>query len=177
MTNIIKSGHAQGLTAAVLSASVFMTASFAFADAGHSGTKSIGEPPTGRTTTRVVEITIKDSAYEPKAVRVKAGETVRFVLKNEGELLHEFNLGTAEMHAEHQHEMQTMVEHGMLTPTAVVATSMPGMSHDDPNAVFIEPGKTAELSWTFPAGGTIEFACNIPGHYESGMVGKIVFSS
>ena len=40
--------------------------------------------------------------FKPRVIEVKAGETVRFVLKNEGKLLHEFNLGDAAMHAEHQ---------------------------------------------------------------------------
>ena len=39
--------------------------------------------------------------------------------------------------------------------------------------MLVEPGKTKELTWTFPNSRDLEFACNIPGHYESGMVGKI----
>ena len=38
-----------------------------------------------------------------------------------------------------------------------------------PNTVLVEPGKTGEISWRFNRAGTIEIACNIPGHYESGM--------
>src|SRR3546814_9058698 len=53
---------------------------------------------------------------------VKKGETIRFVIRNGGELLHEFNIGTPAMHAEHQKEMAMMVEQGMLTST--------GMNHD-----------------------------------------------
>jgi uncharacterized cupredoxin-like copper-binding protein len=50
------------------------------------------------------------------------------------------------------------------------------MSHDDPNSVLVEPGKTAELVWTFDTDATLEFACNVPGHYEAGMVGPITIS-
>lgn len=63
------------------------------------------------------------------------------------------------MHAEHQEEM-------MIMP----------MAHDDPNSVLVEPGHTAELVWTFPQSAKLEFACKVPGHYESGMVGPIHFS-
>jgi len=53
---------------------------------------------------------------------------------------------------------------------------MGGMKHDDPNSVLVEPGKTAELTWTFSKAGALEFACNIPGHYQAGMVGKLTVS-
>ncbi|MNL78605.1 hypothetical protein D3C87_2050360 [compost metagenome] len=55
--------------------------------------------------------------------------------------------------------------------------SMPGMDHamkhDDPNSVLVEPGKTAELTWIFTKATRLEFACNIPGHYQAGMVGQL----
>ena len=50
------------------------------------------------------------------------------------------------------------------------------MKHDDPNSVLVEPGKTAELVWKFTQPTELEFACNIPGHYESGMAGPINFT-
>jgi uncharacterized cupredoxin-like copper-binding protein len=51
------------------------------------------------------------------------------------------------------------------------------MEHDDPNSVLLEPGQTAEIIWTFPADAELEFACNVPGHYESGMMGKVRLKS
>ena len=47
------------------------------------------------------------------------------------------------------------------------------MKHDDPNSVLVEPGKSAELTWTFAKATRLEFACNIPGHYQAGMVGQL----
>jgi uncharacterized cupredoxin-like copper-binding protein len=156
----------------------------ATADEGHGhGTQAdIGEPAKAVGTTRTVMIKIIDNAYEPESVQVKAGETVRFVLTNTGQLLHEFNIGTAAMHAEHQKEMAMMMDHGMLTPTGVnqqmMNMDMGGghtMKHDDPNSVLIAPGEKKELVWKFTKPVDLEFACNIPGHYESGMVGKVQF--
>jgi uncharacterized cupredoxin-like copper-binding protein len=155
--------------------------------AGHThNTSAIGEPAKATGTTRTVQVKLIDNAFEPEAVKVKAGETVRFVITNAGQLLHEFNLGTAPMHAEHQKEMAMMVEHGMLTPTGVDEkmmkmdhSNMPGghsMKHDDPNSVLVAPGEKKELVWKFSKAVDLEFACNIPGHYESGMVGKVDFS-
>ena len=156
-------------------------------EAGHGhGGQAIGEPGKATKSTRVVQVKLIDNAYEPESVQVKPGETVKFVLRNEGQLLHEFNIGTAEMHAENQKEMAMMMEHGMLTPTGVNEkamnmdhSTMPGMGHsmkhDDPNSALVPPGQTKELVWKFAQGGKIEFACNIPGHYESGMVGNVKF--
>ncbi|QNH78520.1 cupredoxin family protein [Pseudomonas protegens] len=144
-----------------------------------------GQPAPAAKASRSVEVVMGDMSFNPKALEIKAGETVRFVLINKGQLLHEFNLGNAAMHAEHQQEMLKMQQSGMLTPTGMQAmdhgamghSSMAGMDHgmrhDDPNSVLVEPGKQAELTWTFSKSGSLEFACNIPGHYQAGMVGKL----
>ena len=42
-----------------------------------------------------------------------------------------------------------------------------------PQSLQFKEGETAEIVWTFPAHAALEFACNVPGHYDSGMVGKI----
>ena len=45
--------------------------------------------------------------------------------------------------------------------------------HSEPNSILLEPGAQTEMFWKFSADTNIEFACNIPGHYDDGMVGKI----
>jgi uncharacterized cupredoxin-like copper-binding protein len=47
------------------------------------------------------------------------------------------------------------------------------MSHDDPNAILLEPGDSGEVIWKFTQTTALEFACNVPGHYDSGMMGDI----
>lgn len=148
----------------------------AMADGAH--TYAFGEAAPASKATRTVEVTLQDISFSPKSLDVKAGETVRFVLVNKGQLLHEFNLGDAAMHAEHQKEMLQMQASGMLTSTGMgnMDHSTMGhgaMKHDDPNSVLVEPGKTAELTWTFTQATGLEFACNLPGHYQAGMVGKL----
>ncbi|AGI24968.1 hypothetical protein H681_15500 [Pseudomonas sp. ATCC 13867] len=158
----------------------------ALADAGHA--YDFGKPGKAAQATRTVEIKLGEMYFDPENIDVKAGETVRFVIHNTGSLLHEFNLGSAAMHAGHQKEMQQMMDAGMLTPTGMQHDmskmdhskmghgNMPMgqmMKHDDPNSVLVEPGKTAELTWTFSKATSLEFACNIPGHYQAGMVGKL----
>ena len=146
-------------------------------------TYDFGQPAPAAKATRSVEVVMGDMSFTPKAIDIKAGETVRFVLVNKGQLLHEFNLGDAAMHAKHQQEMMKMQQSGMLTPTGMkemghgaMAGMDHGMKHDDPNSVLVEPSKTTELTWTFTKATNLEFACNIPSHYQAGMVGKLTVS-
>lgn len=166
----------------VLAACVLALSSQVGAAPAH--TYDFGQAASAAKATRSVEVVMGDMSFTPKAIDVKAGETVRFVLVNKGQLLHEFNLGDAAMHARHQQEMLKMQQSGMLTPTGMKGmdpSAMAGMDHgamkhDDPNSVLVEPGKTAELTWTFSKATNLEFACNIPGHYQAGMVGKLTVS-
>lgn len=140
---------------------------------------SFGHAAPAAEASRTVELVLGDMYFEPRNLQVKAGETVRFVLVNKGQLVHEFNLGNAAMHASHQQEMLKMQQSGMLTPTGMPHHDMGHggeMKHDDPNSVLVEPGKTAELTWTFAKAADLEFACNVPGHYQAGMVGKLIIT-
>lgn len=143
---------------------------------------AFGEPAEAAKATRTIEVVLKDIAFEPKSIKVKAGETVRFVLVNEGKLPHEFNLGDKAMHAEHQKEMIAMqgkmftagmnhqgMDHGQMDHGQMGA----GHGHAGGNTVLVQPGQRAELTWTFRKSAPIEFACNVPGHYQAGMVGPL----
>lgn len=123
-----------------------------------------------------------DNYYEPETISVNEGETVRFIVKNAGEMVHEFSIGTAAMHAAHEKEMTMMVEHGALEPDRInrekMKMDMGGgkvMEHIDPNSILLEPGKSGAVVWKFAKTSAIEFACNVPGHYDAGMMGKIHF--
>jgi uncharacterized cupredoxin-like copper-binding protein len=104
---------------------------------------------------------------------------VRFALTNGGEVLHQFTLGPVQFQLQQQEEMAMMAEHGMLTATGI-DPSMAGMdhggmamTHEGPNTVVVAPGETAELTWRFAEAADLEFACNLPGHYEAGMAGPV----
>ncbi|WP_327438360.1 cupredoxin family protein [Pseudomonas donghuensis] len=144
----------------------------ALASPAHS--YAFGQPAAAAKATRTVEVVMGDMYYAPRSLAVKAGETVRFVLINKGAVAHEFSLGDAVMHAKHQKEMLAM--QGQMDHSAMGHGGMEhgaAMQHDDPNTVMVEPGKTAELTWTFSQSTPIEFACNVPGHYQAGMVGRL----
>jgi len=139
-----------------------MTNMPAMSHADHAGRFTFGEPGKASKVDRVVEITMRDISFEPSSLKVKAGQTVRFVVTNKSEIEHELALGDAATQIAHRKEMAEMAEHGG------------AMHHGDPNAVSVEPGKTAELIWRFTRAGNVEFDCNVPGHYEAGMKGVIV---
>ena len=149
---------------------------------GHGTKMAIGAPGKSSDATRTIEIKMFDNYYKPKEISVNSGETVRFIVKNVGEFVHEFNIATTEMHAAHQKEMLLMVDHGALEATkinhAMIKMNMSGgknMEHNDPNSVLLEPGKSGEVVWKFTEAIALEFACNVPGHYDSGMMGQVRF--
>lgn len=165
-----------------LSALVVTFASVSFAadssiDHHHHIPPAIDQPAASTARIRTVYIELFDYTFDPASIQVKAGETVRFRLTNTGQLLHEFYLGSAAMQARHRQDMTAMAEHGTLTAGGIDAPLMKrhGMNHDDPNAVLVPPNETRELVWTFGTAMDLGFACNIPGHSESGMVGIIEF--
>ncbi len=116
------------------------------------------ETQAGPTGPRVIEIVALDELrFEPERVTVQAGETVRFVVTNEGEAVHDFFVGTEEEQAEHEREM----------------AEMGGMGHGDEEALTLDPGETGELTVTFEEPGEVLYGCHQPGHYAGGMVGTI----
>jgi uncharacterized cupredoxin-like copper-binding protein len=108
---------------------------------------------------RTMRIEMADTMrYTPSEVRVKRGETVRFVITNKGKVMHEMVLGTMDELKKHA---ELMKKH-------------PGMEHDEPHMAHVAPGKTGEMGWRFTKPGTFYYGCLIPGHFEAGMIGKVV---
>ena len=142
----------------------------------------IGEKGDPNNIDRTVKIKMYDNYYEPNVINVKKGETIKFIVQNLGEMVHEYNIATKEMHIKHQPEMQKLIEHGILLVDKINMVKMKEMSkkdhslsHSHSNSIMVEPKKTGEIIWKFSKDIVLEMACNIPGHYESGMVGKILF--
>lgn len=161
-------------------ATIMLAQGLAYAGEGHDEDGAIGIKGDPASVSRTVHITMYDNYYEPEDLSFKEGQTVKFIITNKGEAVHEFNIDTGEKHRAHAPEMEMMVEHGVIdfdridweAAKAMQASMGHGM-HDEPNSVLLEPGKTAEIIWMFPEHAELEFACNIPGHYDSGMVGEI----
>ena len=142
--------------------------------------KMIGEKGKASETTRTITIKMYDNYYEPAQIQIKKGETIKFIVFNAGELVHEFNIATKEMHIKHQPEMMMMVENEILLSNRIdkekmkqMAKKNPSMSHSHSNSVLLSPGEKGELIWKFNNKVKLEAACNVPGHYEVGMIAKI----
>ena len=129
---------------------------------------------------RIIEVKMFDNYYEPSKFSVKKNQTIKFIVYNYGEFVHEFNIATKEMHLKHQTEMMMMVENEILLADRIDKKKMKelskkdnSMSHSHSNSVLIEPNKSAEIIWKFNTEAELEAACNVPGHYEVGMIAKI----
>jgi uncharacterized cupredoxin-like copper-binding protein len=108
--------------------------------------------------TRTIELAMADTMrVTPDKLAVQEGDTVRFVVRNTGRMLHEMVIGTPDELAKH----------------AALMARFPGMQHDEAYMVHVAPGQTGEIIWHFNRSGSFEFACLIAGHYEAGMRGTI----
>lgn len=108
--------------------------------------------------TRTVNVDMSDKMrFTPDSLTLKQGETVKFVVKNSGKIMHEFVLGT----------MSELKEHSALMK------KFPGMEHSEPYMAHVAPGKTETIAWQFTKAGNFNFGCLIPGHFEAGMVGNV----
>ena len=114
-----------------------------------------GEP---RAAKRAIEITMTDKMrFSPDLVEVKQGDTVKFIIKNAGKMMHEMVIGTRKELDEH----------------AALMMKFPTMEHDEPYMAHVGPGKKGELVWNFNRAGEFDFACLVAGHYQACMFGKI----
>jgi len=121
--------------------------------------RAFGREGDPRKVTRTVRLDMTDAfRFTPADVTVKRGETVKFVVANSGKVLHEMVLGTTEDLKEH----------------AALMKKFPDMEHADAHMAHVKPGAKGEIVWQFTKAGEYQFACLIPGHYEAGMVGKVV---
>jgi len=107
---------------------------------------------------RTIKVDMADSMrFTPSDMAVRRGETIKFVVHNGGQVLHEMVLGTKKAIAEHAELMK----------------KFPEMEHADANMAHVKPGKAGEIVWQFTKAGEFQFACLQPGHFEAGMVGKV----
>ena len=145
-----------------------------------SSMKMIGEKGKLSEVNRIIEIKMYDNYFEPKKIIIKKGETIKFIVKNYGELVHEFNIATKEMHIKHQPEMMKMVEHEILLADRIDKEKMKemakkdhSMAHSHSNSVLLEPNEIGEIIWKFNTDANLEVACNVPGHYQDGMIATV----
>jgi len=102
----------------------------------------------------VVEIDIHWSHFTPTSVQVPLGVPVTFVTRNDDPIDHEWIVGDALVHQ--MHRTGTEQHHGAR-----------------PTELSIAALQTVETMVTFPASGSLQFICHLPGHEQYGMVGTL----
>ncbi len=139
---------------------------FAHGDEAHSNKtglvkkeqKAWGIAGDAKAVRRTIHIKMLDSMrFSPDRIDVRQGETIKFVVGNAGQAMHEFVIGTKKELDEH----------------AAMMLKFPNMEHDEPYMAHVKPAGKSEVIWTFNKAGNFDFACLIAGHYQAGMVGKI----
>ncbi len=150
--------------------------SFAYADKN----MKIGSKGNANDVSRVIKVIMYDNYYEPSLFQINAGETIKFEVENAGELVHEFNIANKMMHMKHQPEMEKMVENEILFADTIDKDKMKkmakmdkSMGHSHSNSVLLEPKQTGDIIWKFDNAVNIEVACNVPGHYQAGMIARV----
>ena len=153
---------------AVATLAVLASAAFAHGDKPHAAKATdyskAEETPFGRAADpkkakRTIRLDMTDQMrFLPAEITVKRGESVRFMPMNKGQVMHEMVLGT----------MDELKKH------AELMKKFPGMEHDEPHMAHVAPGKWGEMGWQFTKAGEFYYACLIPGHFEAGMVGKVI---
>ncbi|MDP2623710.1 MAG: plastocyanin/azurin family copper-binding protein [Actinomycetota bacterium] len=142
--------------------------------------------------TRTIELT--DFQFSPDLAAVSAGQTVEFIVTNHGAVEHEFrvttqrgiddhiagghqeHLGDDDMHDDDMGDMGD--DMGDMDDDDMGGDDIGGDDIGEMPKLVIPPGETMTLTVTMPDDPTTytRFVCLIPGHYEAGMVGEIVYS-
>lgn len=154
------------LTRLILAAA--MTAAMAVSASAHEGKTATGavkkeQKPWGiagdaKSVTRTITLAMTDNMrFSPDRLDIKRGETIKFIVRNDGKMLHEMVIGSK----------QELEKH------AALMLKFPDMEHEEPYMVHVPPGTSGEIIWTFNRAGDFEFACLIAGHYQAGMKGSI----
>ena len=120
--------------------------------------KAFGRTGDPKKVTRTVRISGSDTMrFSPAALTVRQGETIRFVVRNDGKAMHELVLGTEQELREHAELMK----------------KFPDMEHDEPWMAHVPPGRSGDIVWHFNRAGDFHFACLVAGHFEAGMRGTL----
>ena len=153
----------------VASMALVASLTFAHGDEDHAASRQydpakveatpFGQEGDPKKVTRTIRVDMADTMrFTPAVITVKRGETVRFVVRNTGKVLHEMVLGTKKALAEHAELMRRF----------------PEMEHADANMAHIKPDKAGDIIWQFTEDDEFQFAYLQPGHFEANMMGRLV---
>ncbi|MCD6006736.1 copper-binding protein [Halomonas sp. IOP_6] len=158
------------LTTSLFALSLSLITGAALAAPGHGGG---GNNLTEADVDRTISLEAGDMWFDPEELELAAGEVVKFEITNTGNLEHEFVIGSKEAQEEHRQMMLNMANGGGHDMSNMSHGGGHDMASMDMAGATIAPGETGTLLWSVPDNvNELEYACNIPGHYESGMYGN-----
>lgn len=112
-----------------------------------------GAPPAGDA--QVVQVRATEFGFSPGTIRVTAGQPVRLVLTNGGQIEHDLRVEKV--------------------PASGIKLSEAGHGHGAGEvAAHTEKGTQAWVEFTPTKPGTYELVCTIAGHKDAGMKGQLV---
>lgn len=121
--------------------------------------KAFGRSGESKKASRTIRVEMSDAMrFTPAELEVHQNDTVRFIVRNAGKTMHEMVLGTLAGLKEHHALMK----------------KYPGMEHDEPYMAHVAPGKSETILWQFTRPGEFYYGCLIPGHFEAGMIGRVI---
>ncbi|GAA5644588.1 MULTISPECIES: copper-resistant cuproprotein CopI [Vibrio] len=125
------------------------------------GMSDVGMPAAGAKPDKVIHVILTDDMKITfkEDIQIQPNDVVQFVVMNTGKIDHEFSIGSNAEQLKHREMMRQMTT---------------GHAHDSGSTVTVQPGKAKQLTWHFHGDNNVEFACNIPGHAEAGMVKDVV---
>lgn len=109
---------------------------------------AVGMTAPAEQATQTVQVSLSDDMrlnFEP-SLNLKQGDIVRFVIINNGQIPHEFSIGSIDEQKKHRDMMR----------------SMPNMVHSDGTTISLKAGDKGEITWHFMGQPFVEMACNIP---------------
>ena len=141
--------HLARAAVAIALATATALGGYAVSDAKHADASTVLGP--GLVT---VTVSIHYSQFSISTLEVRPGSTVRFLVRNDDPIAHEFIVGDASVHA--RHERGTHPAHPPV-----------------PGEVSVGAGQLGETFYRFDQPGKYLFACHLPGHLAFGMRGWV----
>ena len=129
-------------------------AGYAINDSGHNAARADTPQELGPGLV-TVNVGVRYSKFSISTLHVRTGTTVRFLVRNQDPIHHEFIVGDAQVHARHERGR------GAVHPPV-------------PGEVSVGPGEIGETFYQFTQPGRFLFACHLPGHFAYGMSGWVI---
>lgn len=117
-----------------------------------------------------IRIVAQEMEFLPISFRVREGDEVLIEFKNDGRILHDWNMRIPGGQADQSSIM------GNATKAHTQNSDAHHPDHNHPVSadqlhLMAGPGQNARLKFRAIRSGTYEYYCSIPGHREAGMVG------